>query len=282
MPKSVPQVKTASTASPTTALIRSRLATAISHWRSKTACRYGRRLRVETYHSATSRMPRGYFRNGAGTSAMSPNAVPGNPRMTARPLPAARDTAEQMAVRSSCPMGVNSSRFSSGSSRNARIALRVDQQVAVSIGASIEPARRQDIQPPDLPWLPVPGGETENGLGRENGGHIEAEGGGEVVVDPAEHLVRFVDLDGPLLQAVVVPQRGNAGDVHAGDGRAAEVDGDAIGLAMVEGGENALLGGHFLSSGRTRMSGRLMAAVPALTGRVGQPGASLRFSSLSL
>ena len=37
------------------------------------------------YHSVTSRMPRGSLRNGAGTRAMSPSAVPPKLAITAAP-----------------------------------------------------------------------------------------------------------------------------------------------------------------------------------------------------
>ncbi len=51
---------------------RARLSKAISHLPFEDLVNVVRRERVETYHSVTSRMPLGYLRNGAGTSAMSP------------------------------------------------------------------------------------------------------------------------------------------------------------------------------------------------------------------
>ena len=97
VPKSVPQVKTASTVSPTAALILSRLPTAISHCPLEdcvkivlaAACRHVPFRDVRGYRAGVSG-------NGAGTSAMSPNAVPGKPRITARPVLPAQSTAEQI------------------------------------------------------------------------------------------------------------------------------------------------------------------------------------------
>ena len=48
------------------------------------------RLLVEMYHSVTSRMPRGWRRNGAGTRAISPSAVP--PKLATIPHRCARST----------------------------------------------------------------------------------------------------------------------------------------------------------------------------------------------
>ena len=69
-------------------------------------------------------------------------------------------------------------------------------------------------------------------LRREDALHVEPHGLLEVVVDQPEHLVGLVDLDRPLLQPVVVAQRGHAADVDAGDRRAAEVDRDPVGRLM--------------------------------------------------
>ena len=51
--------------------------------------------------------------------------------------------------------------------------------------------------------------------------------------------------NGPLFQPVIVAQRGHATDMHAGDRGSAKVDGDAIGLLVIQ---RALQGAHGWSS----------------------------------
>ena len=69
---------------------------------------------------------------------------------------------------------------------------------------------------------------------RKDAGHVHAHRLAQVVVDKRQHLERLVDAHGPLLQAVVVAQSGHATGVHARHGRAAEIDGNAIRLFVVE------------------------------------------------
>ena len=57
-----------------------------------------------------------------------------------------------------------------------------------------------------------------------------------------------MDFDRALLESVVVPERGDGGDVHAGDGGAAEIDGDAVGLTMLEGCKDTLSARHAFRS----------------------------------
>ena len=58
--------------------------------RAKTSSTYSWFTAVAIYHSATSRMPLGCVRNGAGTSAMSPRQVPLRWVITARSVPRRR------------------------------------------------------------------------------------------------------------------------------------------------------------------------------------------------
>ena len=96
----------------------------------------------------------------------------------------------------------------------------------------------EDGKASEVPVLPIFVGEAEHVFAGQDGHGVDGEGGGEIFVDPAEHLVRLVDFDGLFAEAVIVPQSGDGVDVDAGDGGAAEVDGDAVwGLVGERGGD---------------------------------------------
>ena len=129
--------------------------------------------------------------------------------------------------------------------RRRAVALRVDERVAVRVLRRPEVPGHEDLGPVvHPPRLPVLVAVAEHRVGPVNALDVDAEGGLEVVVDPAQHLVGLVDLDQALFEAVVLAEPDDALDVHAGDGRAVEVDGDPVGLAVVEGGVQALAAGH--------------------------------------
>ena len=100
----------------------------------------------------------------------------------------------------------------------------------------------EDVEAVEAPLAPAVVFEAEHGFAGEDAGDVETHGGAEVVLDEAEHLVGLVDLDGTLFETVVIAEGGDAGDVDAGDGAAAEVDGNAIRLAMRECGLKAKTG----------------------------------------
>ena len=129
--------------------------------------------------------------------------------------------------------------------RGRAVALGEDERVAVRVLGRPEIPGHEDLGPVvHAPGLPVLVAEAEHRVRAVDALDVDAQGRLEVVVDPAQHLVGLVDLDQALFEAVVLAQTDDALDVHAGDGRAVEVDGDAVGLAVVEGGVQALAAGH--------------------------------------
>ena len=75
---------------------------------------------------------------------------------------------------------------------------------------------------------------------------VELQGVLQVGGDFAEHLIRLDHLDrrAGRIELQGLPQFVNARDVHARHGAAAEIERNAVGLLMVEGGFNALSGIH--------------------------------------
>ena len=211
------------------------------------------------YHSVTSRMPLGSFRNGAGTSAMSPSAVPPKFAITARPVARAASTSAAIVARSSSVSGLNSSRLSStfrwSSSKcfcrmieskkwkpfgirplgsADRSPCGIDQRVAVRVDRHVELPGHEHFQPVEGPGLPVLVLEAEHRLPPEHALDVDAQRLLQVLVQQPQHLVRLVDLHRPLLQPVMVAQRGHATDVNARHRRAAEVDRHPVRLFVVQ------------------------------------------------
>ena len=99
-------------------------------------------------------------------------------------------------------------------------------------------------RPSETPRLPVLVGKAEHGLAREHALDVDPHGLLQIVVDQAQHLERLVHLDRPLRQPVVVAQSGHATDVDAGNGGAAEIDRNAVRLAVFQGREHSLSARH--------------------------------------
>jgi len=133
------------------------------------------------------------------------------------------------------------------------VALGVEEEVAVGGGGGVEVLADEDLEVLEAPGLPAFKAEAEVSLAAGDGDGVDAEGGGEVVVEPAEHLHGFVDLHRAAFETVVVAEGGDDGDMDAGDGGGAEVDGDGA-FAMREGIEYALASGEGSGHGGTRLS----------------------------
>ena len=119
--------------------------------------------------------------------------------------------------------------------RRARVTLGIDQRAALlRLDADAEPFRHEHLEPIEGPGLPVAVLEAEHVGAAEQRRDVDADRVLEVVLDQAEHLVRLDDLHRPLLEAVIVPELGDAAHMHAGHRRSAEVHRHAVGRAMVD------------------------------------------------
>jgi len=132
-----------------------------------------------------------------------------------------------------------------GRGRREEVALGMDERVAVRVLGRLEMARDEDleavVQSPRRPGLVA---EAEHRLRCEDALDVEAEDALQVVLDQAEHLIGLVDFDQALLQAVMMTEGVNDGDVHARDRRPAEIHRDPVGLLMVERPEDPFFTGH--------------------------------------
>src|ERR1019366_6569951 len=98
----------------------------------------------------------------------------------------------------------------------------------------VEVPGNQHLNAIELPRLPSLRGEAEHGVAREDAGHIESHGVLEIVIQKGQHLERFVNAHGALLKPVIVAQRGYATGMHSGHGSSTKVDGNAIGLLVIQ------------------------------------------------
>ena len=132
----------------------------------------------------------------------------------------------------------------------APVSLGIDQDPAL-LGLDRHPEilRHEHFEAVEGPWLPVAVLEAEHVGAAHERRHVDADRLLEVVLDQPQHLVGLAHLHQPLLEAVMVSQCGDAAHMHAGDGGAAEIDRQAIRLAMIDRVENALaLRSDFFSS----------------------------------
>jgi hypothetical protein len=230
VPKSVPQTKTTSTRSPTRAAIRSRLARAVSVPYAARALQERRRNEgdvpegqpAEGGHDGPARGP-GFFRPGLEIVEVRVGDRPellhvvGRVELVLLDRRLADDGVEEVSV-----LGQPARR------RCGAIALGEDQGVALGIPDRLEMGRHQDfgtvVQSPGRPAFVA---VAEHRL-----------------LDQSEHLIWLVDFDRTALQAVALAQRDDDLGVDAGDGRSSEIDGNAVGLLVGQGGENSLLAGH--------------------------------------
>ncbi len=85
-------------------------------------------------------------------------------------------------------------------------------------------------------------------LRAEDAFHIEAHGLAQIVFHQAEHLVRLVDLDGPLFEPVMLAQSGDDAGVNTGGACGPEIYGDAIGLFVAKRRLQPFPAGHDMSA----------------------------------
>ena len=130
--------------------------------------------------------------------------------------------------------------------RRAEIAFRIGQPPTIFGGRDIEVARHQTRRPvKQRERLPVADFITENILARPDADDIHRQRRLKFRVHLGQHLIGFMHAgrggagaDEPLLELV------DDGGVDAGDPGAAEVDANPVGLAVIEGGDEAFAGGH--------------------------------------
>ena len=94
-------------------------------------------------------------------------------------------------------------------------------------------------------------GRPIRGVGEPSPAEVDDVGAGEIEdgrLGQGQLLDDVVDADGVLVQAEVPFERGVGHGRDAGRAHAAEIDGDAVGLAVGDGGEHAFAAGHGRSS----------------------------------
>ena len=114
------------------------------------------------------------------------------------------------------------------------IAFRIDQCVSVCVDRRIEVFPHQDIEPIELPGLPLIHSESESGISRKYAPYIKPHRIEEIVIDQCKHLKRLVDAHRALFKSVMITKRSDATGVHSGDGGPSEIDRDSIGLFVVQ------------------------------------------------
>ncbi len=120
--------------------------------------------------------------------------------------------------------------------RRRLVALGIGQDIAVGLGSGLEIAGDQHLQTAEGPLFPIRGGSTELGLARKHAGDIEPHGRAQIVLHAAQHLARLMHLHRSRGQSVVTAERRDASDVDAGYVGAPKIQGNAVRLAMFQGG----------------------------------------------
>ena len=239
------------------------------------------------YHSATSRMPLGCFSQGAGTRAMSPKAVPPKLARIARSLSLRKRSASRAKYCKSASLtGPNSSRLSSTRSvvvvdrllagdaveiepalghpsagRNARVALGIEQDVAVGVGHGVEPFGHEHGRAVEGgPRLPAGVLEAEHVPPPAQGNDVHPQGLLQIGGDLAQHLIRLDDLDrrARRVESQRLAELVHAADLHARDGACTQVQRHVVGLFVVQGGFDTLTRIHDIApcvSSTSRMIG---------------------------
>jgi hypothetical protein len=137
------------------------------------------------------------------------------------------------------------------------VALRVDHDAARGLLRGPEVLGDEHLLAPRRPpGPPAFVREAEQCVAREDAVGVDAQRLLQVVLDQAEHLVGLVDLHRPSLEAVVLAQLRDDARVDAGDRCRAEVDRNAVGLAVAERRPDALAALHGASSPATRAGAR--------------------------
>ena len=214
------------------------------------------------YHSATSRMPFGSFRNGRGHQRDVAERGAAERGRHAEPLAASRAHGALEMMQVLFGDGPNSSRLSAGIELlfvDVRLPDDgVEEGAAQSAcGRSAPPFHRPRDRSGCRRSLPswsgnrrapaLPGrgsstpsncasGKAEHRLARKHADDVESHRRAQIVFHQAQHLVGLVHLHRARGQPVVVAQRGHATDVDAGYRGAAKIQRNAIRFAVVQGG----------------------------------------------
>ncbi len=93
--------------------------------------------------------------------------------------------------------------------------------------------------------LPVFSGKSEARHAADDALGVDTQGEFEVFLDFAEQLPGVDDFDGLPFESEILAQREDTTDVDAGDERAAEIQRNAIGPAVIEGAKDAFPAGSF-------------------------------------
>ena len=121
-----------------------------------------------------------------------------------------------------------------------QVALRIDQGIAVLAHRGVEHPGDEHLETVEIPGLPVLVLEAEHRPPPKNALDVDPEHLLEVLVKQSEHLERLVHFDRPLLQTVIITQRGHATDMDAGHRRATEIHGHLVRLLVCDGIQNSL------------------------------------------
>ncbi len=168
------------------------------------------------------------------------------------------------------------------------VVLGIHEDVAAGLGPGVEAAGHQHGRAVEGgPRLPVLILEAEERLGPAQADHVHAQGVLQVGGDFAQHLIRLDDFDrrARRVELQCLPEPVHAADVHPGDGAAAEVQGNVVGLLMVQGGFDALAGVHGRVDGGDRVGSRRNArrAMPtACRGHVSWAGLLMPTTSVGM
>jgi hypothetical protein len=107
--------------------------------------------------------------------------------------------------------------------RRRGVAFRVNVDGSFGIRGGAEVLGNEHFQAAEIPFAPALVLESEQRLAGKYADDVDAHRPAQVLIDPAQHLIRLVDLDRALFQPVIIPKRGDAGNMNPGDRRRTEI-----------------------------------------------------------